>query len=55
MITEGEQQACMGKMAHNSMSESSHAMWTNALIEGGMITLNHEAGQGQSQVNGDFV
>ena len=48
MIMEDEKQACMNKMAHNSMSESSHTMLTSALIEGGMITLYHTAGQGQS-------
>ena len=37
------------------MSKSSQAMSTSALIESGMITLYHAVGQGQSQVNGDFV
>ena len=45
----------MGKMAHNSMSESGHAMSTSALIEGGMITLQHAAAQGQARANADFV
>ena len=42
-------------MVHNSILGSSHSMSTSALIEGGMITLYHTAGQGQSWVNGDFV
>ena len=39
VITEDERQVCMGKMAHNSMSESGHATLTSTSIEGGMIML----------------
>ena len=55
VIAEDDRQACMGKLAHNSMSESGHAMSTSALIEGGMITLYHAAAQGQARANADFV
>ena len=45
----------MGKMARNSMSESGHETSTSELIEGGMISLYHAAGQGQAQINADFI
>ena len=55
VIAEDDRQACMGKMTHNSMSESGHAMSTSVLIEGGIITLYHAAAQGHARANADFV
>jgi hypothetical protein len=55
VIAEDYHQVCMGKMAHNSMSGSGHAMSSSALIKGRIITLYHALAQGQARANADFV
>jgi hypothetical protein len=46
VITENDREACTGKMVRNSISELNHASSTLALITGGMIRLDHAAGEG---------
>ena len=50
-ITEDDLLACMGKLSHNSTSESVHAISMDALVNDGMISFNHDVGQGWCNSN----
>ena len=54
MRTEKDRIVCMGKMAHNAISESNCAQATTDLISGVSVTFYNTAAGGMSRTHNDF-